>query len=263
MRPGAHVGSSLVGWPLQPELVSALAAGGDDLVVHYQVKAVGCLHADEDGTGSVSPGGTVGRLDDLSGNAHHAGQATSGARPLLSDTGGPGGDALELVFSTGAGAKWLFSDDVTTPGDGTLVVVGAATGVGGLVAHHSTEGGGFKGDYFYNPNEAMGYRGNYPNASTGDLPFTPTSGTYYVWAVVVVPGEADTKSNYVDGVFVASADSDVGADPLVGPMVLGALNASGEYPGNVKILEVRRYNRALSAGEIATLSTELATEHNL
>jgi hypothetical protein len=264
VRPLAHVGSALVGWPLLPELVSAPAAEGPGPdpsapVVHFKVGTAGCLHADEDGTGSVAPGGTVGRLDDISGSGYHAGQATSGNRPTLINTGGPLGDALELVFS----GNWLSTAEVTTPAEGTLVLVGRASGSGGLAAHHSTPGGSFKGDYWYNPGEAMGYRGQYPNASVSDLPFAPSSSVYYVWVLVVRPGAVATKNLYTNGSFVANVDTNIGTDPLVGPVVLGALDADGLFPGNLRLLEFRRYNRALDAGEIATLSAALMAEHNI
>jgi len=69
-------------WSFFPPAYKALADAGLDFAI-YDVEDGSTLYEDSAGTTQASVDGPVGRVEDVSGNGHHATQSTTADKPVL------------------------------------------------------------------------------------------------------------------------------------------------------------------------------------
>lgn len=222
---------------------------GDGLVAHYDLSVATSRWQDTAGTSAAAADSDpVRRVDDLTGSGRHLLLASAGAAALDATSGGDGAQPA-LVCASG---PRLVSAAPLTLRASTLVYVGLITS-GGAVG--VTPPASAQGDYLYEPNEAAACRGA---LQLGGI--TLPVGAWHVYALRVEPGGALPRRLWVDGVEVGSSSADISNSPLVGRVVVGAIDDAGTYPGSSTTGEIRIYDRVLSPAEIADLSAELTAK---
>ena len=226
------------------------------IVVSLDAKDVASMYTDASGTATVSASGqSVCRWADRSGVSNHAMQAVTAQCPTY-------GSDIRGGFVNFAANGFLRTSPTLSP-DATILVVAqsntstwntwgwlaAARGSNGFIVHPWT-GSSTVGFYAVNSVGTYTLLGqNYPSAITNPTLYEMTMG----------------GTNPVNGVFGINGSttpystSGVSRSAGVVPVTLGSDDFGTRY-GDGKYREVLIYNRALSAGELASVETYLRTK---
>lgn len=203
------------------------------------------IWANDNGTGTVSNGGTVGRWSDISGSGNHVLQSTSGYRPTY-NTGQINGlptilfDGVDNYLSA-ATFDWNRPETI-------YIVVKRLTDAGTILDGYSTNYG-----RVFRPgaDTAQIYAGDYGASKTIG------TGSYFILKVEI---EATQSSMTIDNGVVTTSSGDQSTD--MDGFTLASTGAPGDY-ANLEVAEVIGYDNILSYSDDLIVWNYLGDKYNI
>lgn len=240
-----------------PALASLPVSSG--LILRVNAAAADTVFDSDSGGSPVAAGGSVGRIEDLSGNGYHAVQPTSANRPTLQALSFAGGRyALDFSGSTG---HRLYNTNFTALGTGDYTVLTVIA-----VPSTSTPSQATAAAVGYNPDLNRGLLWSTVSgwtsrpARNGAAIMTTTAPILNANALYVFAGvrSGNTFSHRINGAATTPATATVSHD-IVSGYTLGATFASGIWTQAWSgwVAEHIVYNRALSAEELEDVESHI------
>jgi hypothetical protein len=217
----------------------------DGLLIWLDASNTSTLWANDNGTGTVSDGGTLGRWDDISGSGNNVSQATSGKRPAWNTNRL---NSLPAVLFDGVD-DFMKAASFTWQRPETIFIVIKRVTVAGTIFDGNTLN---NGRLFNDAGDNMHvYAGDY--GASGNL----SAGAYAVVKILIgTTGSAVVVNNGTPATSATVLPSNLNG------FTIGD-HGDGGSPSNIEVAEVVGYNRILTSPEEAIVWSYLQTKYAL